>query len=444
MSAGFVACMIGFYVLYHLIVYPDKVKGRFLIELTVIFLVCCLPVLSQVVMTIGKTKPLSGSEAEAFARILRARVAHHVFPSTWSANAWFRAGLLVLIGAAAFVTQRITAATRTVFSFAAAVALLCALGAFFAEVVPSRHIMVLQLFRSTKFLLLFIIVFCAQHARQLWRGDLRSRAAASALIAGLVIYHHAWNASVPIFIIYGFLRGRLSLWLTTVVGTVWWVLVGAVTLPAAVPLTETWLKWAQLGMRDALLAVVVWGLFLAGLGVAWAHTRQWLGSRASDAFAGGVLVVFLACLVGMRIAANVRRFDRFSFDPLPRNTEWVEVQHWCRENTPPGTLFLTPPFLEGFRCHSHRPVFAEWKDGAPHMFNAPSAFKWWRRMGELGISSGSTEHMVKTYGALTTSHLLHLAEKYGIQYVVMPKTERLPFEKVWTNKFFVVHRISNR
>jgi hypothetical protein len=48
--------------------------------------------------------------------------------------------------------------------------------------------------------------------------------------------------------------------------------------------------------------------------------------------------------------------------PYEKRGDWIGVQLWAKENTPIDAMFITPPYLQGFRIYSERGAVAEWKD----------------------------------------------------------------------------------
>jgi len=55
--------------------------------------------------------------------------------------------------------------------------------------------------------------------------------------------------------------------------------------------------------------------------------------------------------------------------PYEKRGDWIGVQLWAKENTPIDAMFITPPYLQGFRIYSERGAVAEWKDGTQQYFD---------------------------------------------------------------------------
>ena len=60
--------------------------------------------------------------------------------------------------------------------------------------------------------------------------------------------------------------------------------------------------------------------------------------------------------------------------------DWKEVCLWCRQNTPVGSLFITPTHNQTFKWYAHRAEFASWKD-TPQ--DSQSIVTWYARRKSL-------------------------------------------------------------
>ena len=114
---------------------------------------------------------------------------------------------------------------------------------------------------------------------------------------------------------------------------------------------------------------------------------------------------------------------------LPQS-DWIDVQQWCKANTPIDAMLFVPPDIQGFRVHSQRAIVGDWKDGAPCVFSERYAKKWWARMGEL-----------RGYDSFDEGKFNQLKEKYGASYAVTRKSQRLDFPVEYQNNGFVVYAL---
>ncbi|MBD3183419.1 hypothetical protein GF312_14065 [Candidatus Poribacteria bacterium] len=112
-------------------------------------------------------------------------------------------------------------------------------------------------------------------------------------------------------------------------------------------------------------------------------------------------------------------------------SDWVDVQRWCKENTPVDALHLVVRNTGGFRIHSQRAIVGDWKDGAPCVFSEKYAKKWWARMQEL-----------KGYDSFDEEKFKELKEKYGASIAVTRKSQKLNFPIMYQNNGFIVYRLN--
>lgn len=115
-----------------------------------------------------------------------------------------------------------------------------------------------------------------------------------------------------------------------------------------------------------------------------------------------------------------------------RSSPWVDVQLWAKENTPKTAVFLTNPFLSGFRVFSERSPVVEYKDGTAAIFSRTHAFAWKRRI-----------EAIKDVDSMTLSELLTLNGKYPYDYLVRKKnTQSLPIPLAYENVDFRVYQFT--
>ena len=138
---------------------------------------------------------------------------------------------------------------------------------------------------------------------------------------------------------------------------------------------------------------------------------------------------------------------RYKDDP-----KWIEVQLWAKNESAFQDIFIVPPNKEGFRIHSERSIYGDWKDGTQMFFNPQFGFKWIKRMEKLGFSdnSNSQAELKKSYQNLTVEQLksisdnIKAAETIGYEqkhFVVMPANSELKFPEAYRNKKYIVYEI---
>jgi len=121
---------------------------------------------------------------------------------------------------------------------------------------------------------------------------------------------------------------------------------------------------------------------------------------------------------------------------------WAEGQQWVAANTPVDSLFLVPPWLEGFRTYARRSEFVEYKMGTLSLFHPAFGEEWAGRMALLTprrFSAEAYEDMAMNYNALTADEIAAVVEKFGITHVVvLASREDLPYRTIYQNALFRV------
>lgn len=126
--------------------------------------------------------------------------------------------------------------------------------------------------------------------------------------------------------------------------------------------------------------------------------------------------------------------------------EWVDVQRWARDNTPPQALFLTPSQMNGFRVHSHRAIVGEWRDGTQLFFSAAFARPWWERMEALqpGLRVAPDGRRLLVQGRslsqLDDAQVLARARQFGADYIVLSVQPPRRLDLLYRNSQWAVYR----
>jgi len=414
-----------------LLLRPDRWKPRQLAVLVVVFLVAASPmVLAIAGCQVCGARP-QGDELAKWNDIVRTRLAHHILPSTWALATWLKAGVLLLCGTAAFLKKPGFSARRDVLGFALGIAALCLAGTLFVEVIPTRTAIQLQLFRSTRFLALLCTLYVAAYARGCFAGDLAERIAGAAAVPILLFLHYALPSLLPLlvlFLIPSVYRPRNP-----------WAAAAYMSVALAL---SAWLARAVFGETEGrvlLFTFVSYALFTACACLALLHFMSLGQAPRAMPLVALIALAMLLCLSAARMRVNHTRWGRLTLDPLPNQGAWVDVQRWCKANTPRDATFLTPPYLDGFRCFSDRAALAEFKDGGAHMVNVATAIKWWQRMADMGLWSTPGHDPQRAFQSLPGEQLVSIARTNGASYLVAEKGRELPLKLLWSNAEFAVY-----
>lgn len=158
--------------------------------------------------------------------------------------------------------------------------------------------------------------------------------------------------------------------------------------------------------------------------------------------------------------AGVLGLGLFSFIDRPypwlgsgQDPAWLETQRWAREHSAPGTVFVTPPYLSGWRFQSHRPTYGQLKDGGLLFYAGRPVLDWEDRMGRLGMVAPLT--WIEEDGVEATNAARKMSERYARALPDLAATELdAPFvvlerdhdaavgAEVWSNKRFVIRSLT--
>lgn len=324
--------------------------------------------------------------------LLRLRSAQHSFPFSWPVSDYVMFGLWLLLAGLGWWPRRRTTQGRWLAGAALAVAGMGLVGVVFSEVLPLGPVLRAQLLRSTKFFTLLALPLVAAWLLAQW--DRGGFARLGSIIAGAGLF-------IP------------DPWL-------WCVAVAAGTLIALLG------GWAPLDRAGRLLERRAGNGLPPPVRQAWHRVAGWPG-------AGRWIIVLALVTGGLALVANLSRTPPAA-DAL---AAWIDVQQWAHDNTARGAIFLTPPYLYGFRVDSERPIVGEWKDGTQQYFSVPYASDWWNRMRDLQTETSTTT----AYNDLTSAQVKVIRDRYGARYAVFFADKALDLPVAYRNPWFVVYLI---
>jgi len=335
----------------------------------------------------------SGGEGAAdMGEILRAFFPAHFYASTFPAEEWLAIIAAVLMFAvSALATWREPVAMRVILLGGALLAFMVVGGAA-TELTQLGVLLKLHVFRASSFFVTLALCLTAVAASRLVKA--RSRSNAQLLLGiGFVL---ALATLGPIF------------------------------------------PYLADGKRVVLLAVLV----LGGL----AAVSLWRPNAAALAAGIAVAGVLGAWLCWGRLENPYAYFGELNI--YEQAGDWERVQRWARENTMPADRFLTPPYLEGFRVFSERPVVGEWKDAAAVMWSREYTDywrTWYTRMGgtfERRYDQPIWKRLEASWSALPLGEVERIARDYDADYILFRRDdyERIGWggELLYDGPLFVV------
>ncbi len=358
-----------------------------------------------------------------------------VFPSTWSLNAWFRAGLFFWLFAMGFYTLPPGEIKRDIRLFIITIGLLCAAGTLFAEVFPIPFIMKMSLWRTTWLYIILALPCIMNLFITQWDPRLLKRfiiVSTLVLLTGYIHYFPFYylllfntffllflfpqpgpekkrkglpvKSSIIFFTCLLLLINYQGIFDWGVQGTI--IVLGCVLLfLIIIPLLETSLPLAKKPSFCIISALVFLVFFDSGLLI----------------YRGGAEIYYHGYVRGER-------------DP------WADIQVFAKENSPKDSLFIVPPYWNDFGLYSERATLGDWAEGANilYMDNA-FASEWLTRMKDLGWRKlhGAEEG----FKGLSTEEIVSVAHKYSADFVVTEKPKQFELDTLYENKQFILYRV---
>ena len=369
------------------------------------------------------------------------RAPWHYLPSTWPLETY--AVFFIFLGAALVAwgmvrrdaapegNRLVEAVTLTIFA-------LCLIGVVFVEWIPIAVILKLQFFRLMVVLKLLLSLYVARYLAGAVDTGHPLHVALAALVM-LGVGNPTLLASA--FILFVLAGGSAALRANALpVGSGLGLMAAALVYLLSVR-RPTWLTPSE-GFSLVLIA--------CGLAGIQAMARRWHPEHRQAI--GAAIGVFLLVFATMHLPLNVvwsavprTLAANIEIHPRPRDP-WQSLGRWAREHTAEEAVFITPPYLEGFRTWSDRAIVVDFKSFA---FEDTGALEWFARIRDLMDGSVFEEggdriaEMRRGYAALGEREYGALRAKYHAEYVIVPSHTRLTFPLIHKGDGFAVYRLGD-
>jgi hypothetical protein len=341
---------------------------------------------------------------------------------------------------------------RQAVFFVVLILALCLVGTMFVEWIPSSLILKLQFFRLTVFIKIFVSLFIACYLSLVFQR--RDPLQTGLTLLALVNVNNAYlfAAFMTPTLAYEVWQRRTHL--TPQTAQAHGLLRSGVALPAIAALgLLTLLLWLpKLSELRAHLAFSPWPV----LAVAAATVAVWQLLVRTRAMRGGSAVLVVSILMSVvllkgRFLTGPVTWNRTQAAALGRvqptltvRTDWDSLCAWIQQHTPRDAIFITPPYLEGFRLRAERAIVVDFKSTA---YLEADVREWRDRLLDL------TSHVVYTrkqdpypamrigYQSLTPDAIGLLAAKYGATSVVAEKPTRFEMPLLYENASYALYEI---
>lgn len=322
--------------------------------------------------------PLAEADFEDFVMVMRERLWYAIFPSTINPLLWVGFALMQALFIYSWQFGK-SAFHARVLRMMGGVALLCAIGFFFSEIVPLEFIIELQLIRSSWLINFWAMFYLAHMTRELLFMPLRRRHFSAYALVGIL-------AMPRIFMAFSPYRHPAP-----------YTLYADFTTPFIDGLSPI--------AEYAVTLLVVMALAVALFQV------QRVISRRRPQLLGRTVLWF-------GFAAFMFIFPLFTEPNIPQaqydtTADFEDVIAWARDHSTQEDLFFVPPTLDGFRIAAKRPQLPDWKDGTVGVFDSLWAVRWYEYMLDFGYDPDNFE-----FDPLGQADICRIIHTYQPAYVI--------------------------
>ncbi len=211
--------------------------------------------------------------------------------------------------------------------------------------------------------------------------------------------------------------------------------VALIMLPALLGLWTHWRDKQKIGGLDAR-GFAVGGIALVALGLlALPHTTLYAVTLFAAGIAGAVIAIcrrpepaVLAFVTLISLGLMMRGLglpqERPEWYRAGEDPSFVQAAEWAARETCPSARFITPVWMEGWRCLSMRGTLAQYRDLSAKHWDVGFEEGFWERLealnGAVYFGPDLAQRLRTQYLQLHPEQLLVASETYSIDYVVMP------------------------
>lgn len=423
MESILVLTMFVVYFLFNL----SSISKRLILESFTLLILSALPIILNLIFTTQFFEIVSADILKHWISIIRARSWYHIFPFSWGISDWFIFSGWILW--AVYLKSKFDRTTNIFFS---SILLLCTIGTVFVEIFPIPVIIKLHLWRSTIYFILFLIIYISRYLVESYNNS--KNIIQSLIIAGtissvfldipklilpFVFLHIAYDNKNKKIIFIPLLIISLIGLLSYTFGSVF-----SIERPIYANLFYKILSHTNIGLKKSVVFLI---LFI--------FSFLFLKIRKLNYFYLIYTLIFL-------IFANSYLKD---ITRIPLEKDWIKVCRWARDNTSINSIFITPPYISGFRVYSQRSTFVEWHDdGSFAIFNIPYEIKWYERINNFKydkwyVNPDSWYDLKKKYFDYSTEKFVFLAKKVKAKYIITENSQILELEKIYHNNHFCIY-----
>jgi hypothetical protein len=157
------------------------------------------------------------------------------------------------------------------------------------------------------------------------------------------------------------------------------------------------------------------------------------------AVCGGLIFYAHDDYAAWNLPRNVPRADKSG--KVLDHDDWRDVCEWMADNSPPGSLAITPRMAQTFTWYAGRGQVVSWKD-LPQ--DAVAVAQWWQRLEDL-YGTPHPDFQGRWRDSLTElspDRLRELGRRYRADYLVVEADPPLDLPELCRNKSYAVYRLN--
>lgn len=408
--------MSSFFVFFMFLVY--FIRQKFINpRLPLIFFISASPLLVWILQSSSFSLVMGGDWLE----IIRQRFSHHIFPFSWSFKYWFISLQIPMLFLFSLRYKPVGDIHEKIHSFIVAIILMCAIGTIFVELLPISLIIKFHVFRSTKFLVIFAVIYIANLLKHLQNKE-HLKIVSWGILAAIFFNYY----QILIFFILALLSLEFKNHQTMFKGLIALSVATGLILILSTVFNIYLIEFLDVGslkFGEYRLAGFFFIFFIIFI-------LDRLKNRISpEDFTRIVTLNILMVLIFISVGSV---YMQHVLPDKSLQKDWINAQIWAKENTPPETVFVTPSSIQGFRIYSERSIISDWKDGGWVFLDEDYAIEWSKRMEDLN-----------DYDTFSERDFKKLADKYGCEFAVVEKPKKLNFEQAYENRHFIIYKIKS-
>lgn len=287
----------------------------------------------------------------------------HYFPYSWDMAKYLKAISFIGFFLAFFYRAPSEENQKIIKAFAGGVFFLWFVAFLFSEIIPLRAPIILMPFRSDIFFVTFGLLYAAHYITKLIFSQKVSHPV-MALLLTLTLTDIQLFTPISLITLCGLFLAffaneeRDATQVNTFKNVVSFLYVLA--LICVFLLCVLWLQYEPLKIKSYLLILITLSFLIISEKPLKSAAMTWKKNLYI------IRIIILCLLTNFDLISYRIKAGQLSFVSQIRS-DWKKVQRWAKDNTPPASLFVVPPYINGFRTFSKRSVFVEKIDaGAMH------------------------------------------------------------------------------